>query len=414
VALRRYKVRVPRDLESVTTIVAADEVAPVKAGLVAVDVREIAGALQGLYESGAYPGVSFCLRRHGEIVLHRALGHASGNGPNESPDASKTLLRPTTPICLFSASKAVTATLVHLLAEDGGIDLDQTVAHYLPAFAQAGKRATTIADVLAHRGRFPTIDLPKPERRVEILQDWNRVVDLICRAPPTPSSHMAYHAITGGFILGELIRRVTGRPVAEYLDRKIRQPLGMRHFTYGLAKADRRDVAVNYAAGTKVRFPISTIAERALIVPFEDVVDASNTGAFMDAVIPAGNLYATAEETSRFFQMLLDGGVWRGKRVLKPQTVARLVAPRGRLSVDRTLVIPMRYSEGMMLGLNPAGLYGPMTGSAFGHLGFMSILGWADPERDISCGLLTTGKAILGTHLIALAKLLTAISRRCA
>jgi CubicO group peptidase (beta-lactamase class C family) len=173
-------------------------------------------------------------------------------------------------------------------------------------------------------------------------------------------------------------------------------------------------VALNYAAGAKVRFPLSTVAERALIVPFEDVVAASNTDTFMDAVIPAGNIYATAEETSRFFQMLLDGGVWRGRRLLKSQTVARLIAPRGGVSYDRTLVIPMRYSEGMMLGINPAGLYGPMTTSAFGHLGFMNILGWADTERDISCGLLTTGKAILGTHLIALARLLTVISRRCA
>jgi CubicO group peptidase (beta-lactamase class C family) len=347
-------------------------------------------------------------------VLHRAYGHARGNGPNDAPDTPKTLLTPATPICLFSASKAVTAVLVHQLAEDGGIELDRPVAHYLPAFGQAGKSRTTIADVLAHRGRVPTLDLPKAERGVQVLEDWDRVVDLICRAPPIRSSHMAYHAITGGFILAELIQRVTGRPLSEYLDRRIRQPLAMRHFTYGLPKTERTGVALNYAAGAKVRFPLSTVAERALIVPFEDVVAASNTDTFMDAVIPAGNIYATAEETSRFFQMLLDGGVWRGRRLLKSQTVARLIAPRGGVSYDRTLVIPMRYSEGMMLGINPAGLYGPMTTSAFGHLGFMNILGWADTERDISCGLLTTGKAILGTHLIALARLLTVISRRCA
>jgi CubicO group peptidase (beta-lactamase class C family) len=77
-------------------------------------------------------------------------------------------------------------------------------------------------------------------------------------------------------------------------------------------------------------------------------------------------------------------------------------------------MIPMRYSEGMMLGARPAGLYGPNTANAFGHLGFMNILGWADPQRSVSAALLTTGKAILGTHLIALAKLLTTISRRCA
>jgi CubicO group peptidase (beta-lactamase class C family) len=73
----------------------------------------------------------------------------------------------------------------------------------------------------------------------------------------------------------------------------------------------------------------------------------------------------------------------------------------------------MRYSEGMMLGMNPVGVYGPMTGSAFGHLGFMNILGWADPARDLSAGLMVTGKAIIGGHVLALARLLSAISCHC-
>ena len=73
----------------------------------------------------------------------------------------------------------------------------------------------------------------------------------------------------------------------------------------------------------------------------------------------------------------------------------------------------MRYSEGFMLGANPVGLYGPMTGQAFGHLGFMNILGWADPSRELSAGLLVTGKAILGGHLLALGQMLGSISWQC-
>jgi len=268
--------------------------------------------------------------------------------------------------------------------------------------------------VLAHRGGFPTIALKPQERNVELLNDWDRVVELICRAPPSHNRTMAYHAITGGFILAEILQRVTGDSLQNYLDQRIRKPMGLKHFTYGMPQRQRSQVALNYSAGAPVLFPISKVAERVLLVPFADVVEGSNTAAFMDAVIPAGNLYATAEETSRFFQMLLDGGEYHGKRILQRETVARAIKPVGRISLDRSMLIPMRYSEGMMLGVNPAGLYGPCTHNAFGHLGFMNVLGWADPDRDISVALLGTGKAILGSHLIQLGKLLTAICKRCA
>ena len=146
-------------------------------------------------------------------------------------------------------------------------------------------------------------------------------------------------------------------------------------------------------------------------MPFDEVVSASNTPAFMDAVIPAGNLYATAEELSRFFQMLLDGGVWQGRRILKEETIARAVRPRGRTVPDAMLLLPMRYSEGMMLG-GPMSLFGPATGGVYGHLGFMNILGWADPARALSGALLVTGKAVLGPHLLPWAALMAIIGRQ--
>jgi CubicO group peptidase (beta-lactamase class C family) len=408
------KVRVPRDLRPVTTI--ADDVdnAAARAGLSAADTQAIESALKGLYRTGAYPGIAFTLRRHGELVFNRTIGHASGNGPADAAGVPKRLLTPETPICLFSASKAVTAVLVHKLAEDGGIRLDQRVSHYLPEFGQAGKQDTTISDVLAHRGGFPMMKIKAADKKVELMEDWDRVIQLICASPPTASRQQAYHAMTGGFILGEVIKRVTSTPITEYLDAQIRKPLKFKHFTYGIAKKHWPQVALNYEAGAPVRFPLSTVAERALFVPFPEVVRASNTDSFKQAVIPAGNIYATADELGRFFQMLLDGGVANGKRILKPETVARLRRPVGRIGIDRMLMIPLQYSEGMMLGARPAGLYGPNTPDAYGHLGFMNILGWADPSRHLSAALLTTGKAILGTHLVALGRLLAVINSRCA
>jgi CubicO group peptidase (beta-lactamase class C family) len=411
--LRNYKVRVPRDLKRVTTINEAAEARAADSGLSPLAIRHIWNAAENLYRTGAYPGISLCLRRHGQVVLDRSIGHARGNGPHDPPSEHKVPLTPDTPVCLFSASKGVTAVLMHKLAEEGGIRMEDRVTHYIPAFACGGKDDTTIAEVLSHRAGVPSILVPPNERRVELLLDWDNVIDRICQAPPKRGRTLAYHAITGGFIVAEILRRVTGLSIQQYLDSRFRKPMGFKHFTYGVPKSQRDHVALNYIAGTPVRFPIAQLLERALIVPVDKVVEASNSEAFMDAVIPAGNLYATANELSAFFQMLLDNGRWKGKQLIQPETVARIARPVGRITFDRTLMIPMRYSEGMMLGAAPAGLYGPMTHRAYGHLGFMNILGWADPDRDIAGALLVTGKAVLGTHLLAWAQLMATICGRC-
>ncbi|MES1923714.1 serine hydrolase domain-containing protein [Salinisphaera sp. T31B1] len=401
-------------LAHLTGVDAGGEVAPRSVGLSASALDSIWGGVEAMYRTGAYPAITFCLRRRGEIVLNRSIGYARGGGPGEQPGVYARLAEPDTPICLFSASKAITSVLVHKLAEEGGIDLDAPVSRYVPEFTGGGKSRTTIAQVLSHRGGFPMFNVDASEQGAETLMDWDRCIELICAAPAEKAGkRLSYHAITGGFILAEVIRRVTGEAFTHYLDSRLRQPLGMRYFTFGLDGRSRGRVARNYTAGQPVRFPLSVIARNALSAGFEEVVDVSNRDFFMDAVVPAGNLYATAEELSRFYQMLLDGGLWNDRRVMERETVARAVRPAVRLRYDHTLKIPMRYSEGMMLGVNPFGLYGPMTGQAFGHLGFMNILGWADPAREITAGLLVTGKAILGGHLLALGQLLSSISWQC-
>lgn len=412
-------VRVPKDLDPVIGIDAASEAQAVNSGLSSKAIHAIWRSARELYRTRAYPALTICVRRHGHIVLNRSLGHAYGNGPEDHPDTEKLIAQPDTPVCAFSATKAITATLVHKLAEEGGISLEDRVAKYLPEFAQNGKGDTTISEVLSHRGGFPMFELPKGQIHTDTLLDWPRCIKLICDAPPThsrgagKSPRMSYHAVTGGYIAAEILQRVTGQSIQQYLDEKIRKPLGMTYFTYGLAPEHRHKAALNYAAGAPVVFPISMLLEKALILPVEGVIAASNTPTFMEAVVPAGNLYCTAEELSRFYQLLLDGGVWNGQEVLHRETVQRLQKPATSLQFDHTLKIPMRYSEGFMLGASPFGIFGPMTGHAYGHLGFMNILGWADPQRGLSIGLMVTGKAVLGTHLFALGEFLTTLAWQC-
>ncbi len=153
--------------------------------------------------------------------------------------------------------------------------------------------------------------------------------------------------------------------------------------------------------------------KRAIGTTLEDAVNISNDPRYYRAVIPAGNGVATADECSQFFQCLLNGGKLGRTRVFKPLTVRRAIAEVGKPEIDRSLMLPLRYSAGMMLGASPFGLYGPDTSKAFGHLGFANIFCWADPERATSVALLTTGKLLLGVHAPYLVAFLCNISRHC-
>ncbi len=102
-----------------------------------------------------------------------------------------------------------------------------------------------------------------------------------------------------------------------------------------------------------------------------------------------------------------------GVRVFEPITIRRATMEAGRLAIDRTVMLPMRYSAGLILGSSPFGMYGPFTQHAFGHPGFSNIMCWADFDRDIAVSLLNTGKAFLGKHLVPLFRLLARISRYC-
>lgn len=409
--LSSQRCRVPADLTSVTTIDFARETAPEAAGFRPGQVEKIWSAVEALYRSGFSPAITVCLRREGKVVLNRAIGHAEGNGPDDVPGTPARLATPDTPICLFSASKAVTAMLVHLLDERGEIDLLDPISHYIPEYGVNGKRNATIYHLLAHRGGIPKLS---GDFDPELLYDVDAIVDVLCKAEPvSPSGYrVAYHALTAGYILGELIERVSGMSVREFLHENVVAPMGMRYFNYGLPVPDRADVGVNYVTGLQT--PVTDYYLRHVLGgDLAMAVRMTNDPRFMDTICPAGNIFATAEEASRFFQMLLDDGEYNGTRIFQPMTVKRAILETARPELDRTLLLPMRYSMGMMLGSSPVGLFGPYTQKAFGHLGFSNIFCWADPARDTSFSILTTGKAVLGPHLPAMARLLAALSFQC-
>ena len=405
--------RVPPNLAKVTTVRAANEVDPREVGVAPDGPARIWGAVEGLYRSGIHPAIQLCVRRQGRILIDRAIGHASGNGPDDPPDAPKTPCTPETPFNIFSASKAVTAMLVHLLDERNAIRLDDRVCDYIPEFAAHGKFRMTIRHLLSHRAGMP--NLPPDVMRLDYLSQPDEIVRILCDIQPSsrPGQRLAYHAISGGFVLGELVRRVTGNDLRALLEDAVRRPLGFRWLRYGVDVAEVDQVARSYATGPLVLPPLSTIMGRALGVGFYEAIELSNDPRFLVALVPAGNLIATAEEMSRFYQLLLDGGSLDGVRVFSPRTLRRATTEQSYLEVDLSIGLPLRYGLGFMLGGRWLSLYGPDTEHCFGHIGFTNVITWADPERQLAVALMTSGKPIIYLGLYNVFDLLTQIGLAC-
>ena len=403
------RVAVPDDLAAVTTRGHEDE--PASAGLEQSAVEDIWRATERLYRTGFHPAVALCVRRSGRVVLDRAIGHAWGSGPGDSQDGPKVPATPATPFVIFSAAKATTALVAHLLDERGLIHLDDRVCEYIPEFGSHGKDVVTIAHVLSHRAGVPT--MPRETFDLDRINDRESILRPIIDAKPRmrPGRLLSYHAVSGGYIIAEIVERVTGRGIRDVLKDEILEPLGFRWGNYGVDRADLGRVARNYPTGPVALPPASTILERALGLPVDEVTRASNDERFLTAVVPSANVVTTANELSRFYELLRQGGELDGVRVLEPRTIRRATVEQAYRQFDLTLGAPMRHSAGFILGAQLLGLYGPDTDRAFGHLGFTNILGWADPERELAVGLLTSGKPVLHPGLVDLWALTWAIGR---
>jgi CubicO group peptidase (beta-lactamase class C family) len=407
------RIRVPRDLGGVSA--RSREATDVEAlGMTATGIERIWSGVERLYRSGLYPAIALCVRRHGQVVLDRAIGHARGNGPSDREDAARAPATPKTPFVIFSASKAMTAVVVHLLDERGLLHIDDRVCEYIPEYAAHGKEVITIEHLLSHRAGVP--NLPADAFDLDRIGDREFLLGMLCAAKPRsrPGKLLSYHAVSGGFIIAEIVRRVTGKDIRAVLGQELLKPLHFRWGNYGVSAKDVARVALSYPTGPPALPPLSTVLHRALGLPPDEITVLSNDPRFLTGVVPSGNIVTTANELSRFFDLLRAGGELDGVRILEPRTVRRATSERAFREIDFTLVAPLRHASGFMLGARAFSLFGPDTEQAFGHLGFTNVLGWADPERALSVGLMTSGKPILHPALGDLWLLTRAIGQEAA
>jgi len=308
---------------------------------------------------------------------------------------------PDTPFLLWSTGKPLTAMAVHQLAERGRLDLDAPIAEHWPEYGRAGKQSATPRHALTH-----STGAPLSTRHVVgdalIMHDWERSVRAAAgaRAKHEPGRSSAYHILSQGFILGELLHRVTGTPLAEYLRTEILVPAGLNDTSLGLppARWDSRAVLeLPKAPEPKTRLP-----DRLKVARFaaKDV---------RTAPIPAATVHSTARDMARFFQLLLDGGSIDGVPVFKPETVraARKPAATEAAGVHGDPIIghAVRWAHGFQLGwgdrpVDTAKPFGTTAGTeVFGHNGSNYCNAWADPDHDLVFAYLTGYMAPRGPAL---------------
>ena len=382
------RIRVPSDLDAVTTIGPEDA-----GGLDPAAIERIWEAARHWYRAGMQPAVQLCLRYNGTVVLNRAIGHAWGNGPDDPADADRVPVSTNTPFCVYSAAKAISTTVVHMLVERGAFSLDDRVCDYLPSYTGHGKERTTIRHVMTHSAGVPFATGPRADVRRVNDSDYTRARLSEFKPIHRPGLVHIYHGVTWGPLVREIVSAATGRNIREILATEILDPLGFRWTNYGVAEADVPLVAPSYVTGKPLPAPIAAALRTALGGTMTQIIPFSNTPVFLTSVVPSSSTVSTADELSRFAEILRRGGELDGVRVMRPDTLAAAVRPCRRLRPDvATGLAPIRWGTGFMLGSKRFGPFGADAAAAFGHTGLTNVAIWADPARGLAAGLISSGK----------------------
>ena len=382
------RIRVPADLDAVTAVGPEDPGA-----LDAAAVERIWSAVRHWYTAGMQPAIQLCLRYDGQAVLNRAIGHAWGNGPADPADAEQVPVTTTTPFCGYSAAKAVSTTVVHMLVERGAFRLDDRVCDYLPGYTSHGKHRTTIRHVMTHSAGVPFATGPRPDLRR--MNDSEYAREQLAELKPIhrPGLVHIYHGLTWGPLIREIVSAATGRSIREILATEILDPLGFRWTNYGVSEADVPLVAPSHVTGKPLPAPAAAALRIALGGSMQQIIPFSNTRAFLTSVVPSSSTVSTADELSRFAELLRRGGDLDGVRVMRPETLAAATTECRRLRPDvATGLAPIRWGTGYMLGSKRFGPFGRNAPEAFGHTGLTNVVIWADPQRRLAAGIVASGK----------------------
>jgi CubicO group peptidase (beta-lactamase class C family) len=288
-------------------------------------------------------------------------------------------------INVWSATKGLTATAVAQLIDRGRLSYETRVAEVWPAFAQNGKADVTVGQVMSHQAGLPGFAEPTT---IDDQLDWAGCVGKLERQAPAwpPGTASSYHAMTYGWLAGEIVRRVDGRSLGRYVAEEICDPLGLDVF---IRLPEALDARAAEQIGPKAEPDPAAIAAlppaalMALVNPQQDPL-APNRRAWRAAEIPAANGQANALGLARLYAALAAGGSLDSVRILSAQGVARMTASAAE-PTRQDMFLGFVDCWGYGVARNTPGIYGPNP-RAFGHSGWGGAFGCADPDAQIAIG----------------------------
>jgi CubicO group peptidase (beta-lactamase class C family) len=368
-------------------------------GRIHPDFKAVEATLR--HQLGNYPGGgAVCVYHRGECVVDLWGGYKDSEG---------TLWTRDTMAPSFSTTKGVASTLLHIYADRGLIDYDAPVARYWPEFAQAGKARITVRQVLSHQSGL--YHIRQMIDHVDRMLDWKHMVHAIEKSRPVhpPGTRTGYHGLTFGFLVGEILQRVTGKKFSTLVQREIARPLQLDGLFIGAPKKEIPRAAplifpestqrlARSSLGGKIEVGFSRLSGLLQCLGVDSdlasIFDALAPRGVSDfdfgspetlrVAIPAANGLFTARSLAKMYALLANGGEFEGVRLLSEKAVkvaTTLQKPTGKLSV---IPFDMRWR----LGYHGVATTRGFPRQAFGHFGFGGSGAWADPERDLSVALI--------------------------
>jgi CubicO group peptidase (beta-lactamase class C family) len=347
------------------------------------------------FEERAEVGASVCVLVEGETVVD-LWGGLADRRPDRPWDRDTIGL-------VWSCTKGAVAVCAHVLVSRGLLDLDAPVARYWPEFAQAGKEDISVRLVLSHQAGLPAVRRPL---RPGGLYDWDYVIECLAAEPPfwPPGTRQGYHAVTFGHLVGEVVRRVSGKDLGRFFREEVAGPLGL-DFNLGLPEGDEGRVAPTIrpdlppegevpsrflaAAGDNSQSVQALIVKNTGRAPGGREYDSPEAHR---ALLPSQGGITNARGLAGLYTPLALGGAWRGFRLVDDGTLVGMQAVSSALAVDAVLLIGLRFSLGFMKSSDnrrgPAGARDSLILSeeAFGHAGMGGSLGFADPKARLAFG----------------------------
>jgi CubicO group peptidase (beta-lactamase class C family) len=344
-------------------------------------------AFAEVFAKGNEVGAALAVAVHGRPVVDLWGGYA---------DAART--RPweaDTIVNLYSIGKALSAICLLRLVEDGRVELEQPVARYWPEFGQAGKGSLPVHMLLSHRAGLPALARLLPEG---IGRDWDAMCAELAAQEPwwEPGTAHGYHVNTQGYLIGEVLRRVTGRSLGTYWREEIAGPAGVDfHWGFGPELDARCAEMLPFQRGPDYP-PAPPVLDLATLSGEELMVAAANRNPkdlsgqgvtnsreWRAAEVPSTNGHGNARAVMRVYTALAADGVLDGVRILSPEMRDRAVVEQV-YGPDKILGRPTRFGLGFQLTMKERPL-GPNP-RTFGHFGAGGSLGFADPDEGIAFG----------------------------